>query len=80
MLPSTKRKLFKLFKTNKKNLTQKNNDLIGIISDFNLVKNVYYKLRYNFNYLFTKTVFIDNKVSLRLLKQLSEQIKTNSYK
>lgn len=77
---SIKKKLTNLFKFNKKNLAQKNNDLLSIISNIDLIKYIYNKLKYNpKNSILTKKVKIIDKINLNTLQHLSNYIKTINY-
>lgn len=73
---SIKTKLIDLFKLNKKKLRHKNKNIINLITDFNLIKNVYFKLK---NKKETKIRFI-NHIELKTLKTLNAQIEKGSYK
>ena len=73
-----KKKLFQLFQSNKQNPIQKNNNLIEICSDLNLIKYVYSKLKYKQQNISVKANMID-KIDLKILKQLNKQIQTGDY-
>lgn len=58
-------------------MNKKNNNLIKIISNENLISSIYYKLNYNKN---VEKKESPDAINLKIIKTLSKQISRGSYK
>lgn len=75
-----KKKLIQLFETNKQNPLKKNKNLIKIISNLHFIESVYYRLKHRWaNFPTKRKIKILNKIDVKILKRLSEKIKTGNY-